>query len=154
MNQTTTADPAVGELRDLLREVLDAITDCHTPRDILDRYPGGGSAVEHQIHEWRVRGGLEDPAPETMTVTVRDRSREAPWGVGVTTPVTRKITISAFCPRCGQRRGEPQGLNQCDDGAWYWVQVWTNPCGHLDMYEDVLSEADAMAIDAAEAHRG
>jgi len=93
-------------------------------------------------------------AAETMTVTVRDRSREAPWGSGPTYPVTRKITISAFCPVCGEHRGEPQGLNQCDDGAYYWVQVWVNPCGHRDMYADVVNEALAMAIDEAEASRG
>lgn len=84
------------------------------------------------------------PAP-TMEVTVRDRSAEAPWGVGLINPVVRTITISAFCPVCGGRRGEPQGLNQCDDGAYYWVQVWTNPCGHTDMYADVVIEAEKLA---------
>lgn len=64
---------------------------------------------------------------ETMTVTVQDRSADAPWGVGLTDPVTRKITISAFCPLDGQRRGEPRGLNSCDNGAYYWVQVWDEP---------------------------
>ena len=78
---------------------------------------------------------------DTMTVTVRDRSAEAPWGVGLTQPVTRKVTISAFCPIDGQRRGEPRGLNQYDDGAHYWVQVWDNPCGHTDMYGAVIKEA-------------
>ena len=80
---------------------------------------------------------------ETMTVTVRDRSSEPPWGVGLIQPVTRQITISAFCPQDGQRRGEPAGLNQCDDGAWYWVQTWRNPCGHSDMYTAVIAEARA-----------
>ncbi len=78
---------------------------------------------------------------DTMTVTIRDRSAEAPWGSGFISPKTRTVTISAFCPRCGGRRGEPRGLNQCDDGAWYWVQVWDNPCGHVDMYADVAVEA-------------
>ena len=91
---------------------------------------------------------------ETMTVTVRDRSAEAPWGVGLTDPVTRKITISAFCPLDGQRRGEPRGPNWCDAGAYYLVQVWDNPCGHTDTYADVINEAAAMAIDEAEAFRG
>lgn len=86
----------------------------------------------------------ETPA-ETMTVTVRDLSAEAPWGVGLTNPVTRKVVISAFCPVDGERRGEPRGLNQCDDGAHYWVQVWANPCGHTDMYDAVIKEAAALA---------
>lgn len=82
---------------------------------------------------------------ETMTVKVRDRASEAPWGTGLTTPVTREVTISAYCqrPGCGQRRGEPRGLNQCDDGAFYWVQAWDNPCGHVDYYRDVIREAAA-----------
>lgn len=79
-------------------------------------------------------------ALDTMTVTVRDRAAEAPWGCGPTSPVTRTVTISAFCP-CGGRRGEPRGLNSCDDGAYFWVQVWDNPCGHVDFYEQVLAEA-------------
>lgn len=83
---------------------------------------------------------------DTMTVTVRDRSAESAWGVGITAPVTRKVTISAYCRTCGRRRGEPRGLHQHDDGVWYWVQVWNNPCGHVDRYEDVLAEAMFMAV--------
>lgn len=82
---------------------------------------------------------------ETMTVTVRDRSAESPWGSGLIQPVTRKVTISAFCPQCGGRRGEPKGLNSVEDGAHYWVQTWANPCGHTDMYSDVIKEARELA---------
>ena len=81
---------------------------------------------------------------ETMTVPVRDRESESPWGSGPTRPKTRTMTISAFCPTCGGRRGEPHGLNQCDDGAYYWVQVWDNPCGHLDRYRAVIAEATGL----------
>lgn len=86
----------------------------------------------------------ETPA-ETITVTIRDHSRERPWGSGLTSPYTRKITISAFCPRCGERRGEPRGRNSCDDGAYYWVEEWGNPCGHIDRYDAVAKEADGLA---------
>lgn len=80
----------------------------------------------------------------TMIVTVRDRASESPWGSGPTNPVTRTVTISAYCPVCGERRGEPYGINSCDDGAFYWVQGWTNPCGHVDTYAAVLTEADRL----------
>ena len=79
-------------------------------------------------------------ATNVMTVTVRDRLSES-WGSGRGAVVTRKVTISAYCPKCGQQRGEPKGMNLCDDGEWYWVQAWVNPCGHVDYYTDVLAEA-------------
>ena len=84
-------------------------------------------------------------ATDVMTVTVRDRNAETPWGVGLIRPVVRTITISAFCPTCGGRRGEPRSIDQCDDGAYYWVQVWSNPCGHVDMYANVVIEAARLA---------
>lgn len=76
-----------------------------------------------------------------MTVLVRDRAAEATWGSGPTNPVVRRVTVSARCPRCGGPRGEARGLNQHDDGAWYSVDVWTNQCGHEDLYRDVVREA-------------
>lgn len=90
---------------------------------------------------------------DTITVTVRDHSREPAWGQGLTRPHVRRVEISARCPRCGGPRGERRGMNQCDDGAFYWVQVWDNPCGHLDRYENVVREADALqaALDRAAA---
>jgi len=80
-----------------------------------------------------------------MTVTVRDRSSEAPWGHGLTSPCVRTVAISATCPKCGGERGEPRNLNQFDDGAYYSVDTWTNPCGHVDYYRDVLAEARELA---------
>lgn len=78
-----------------------------------------------------------------MIVTVRDRSAEPPWGSsGPTRPATRTVEISDHCPTCHGPRGEPQGQNVCDDGVYYWVQKWLNPCGHLDMYHDVIAEAE------------
>ncbi|HYQ62544.1 hypothetical protein [Actinophytocola sp.] len=86
-----------------------------------------------------------------MTVTVRDSEAEARrWGSGRGDPVTRKVTISAICPRCGGPRGEPYGHNFCDDGDWSWVQRWNNPCGHVDYYEDVIREAAARLDTIAE----
>lgn len=87
--------------------------------------------------------------PETMTVRVRDRASEKPWGIGFTDPCVRTITISATCPRCGSERGKPQNLNQAEDGAHYSVDVWTNPCGHIDAYVDVVKEARTLGGEQA-----
>lgn len=80
-----------------------------------------------------------------IRVRVRDRSAEAPWGSGPTSPVIRTVEISATCPRCGGPRGEPRNLNQVDDGAHYSVDVWANPCGHADPYTAVVEEARQLA---------
>lgn len=83
--------------------------------------------------------------PETMTVRVRDRSAESPWGVGRTNPAIRQVTIPATCRVCGGPRGVPRNMNQADDGAYYSVDVWDNPCGHVDFYSEVVKEADEFA---------
>ena len=79
-------------------------------------------------------------ATDTMTVKVRDRRRESNYNYG---PDFKYITIRSICPVCGGPRGEPRWLNFCEDGDWYQVNVWDNPCGHQDMYADVLKEAEA-----------
>lgn len=87
---------------------------------------------------------MTDTAPAdaaTMTVTVRDRDAEPPWGSGRHTVATRQVTISAHCPRCGGKRGQPHGANRSEDGVYYWVQEWANPCGHRDAYTAVIDEA-------------
>jgi hypothetical protein len=71
-------------------------------------------------------------------------------GSGPTNPIVRTVTISAYCPVCGELRGEPRNLNQCDDGAHYSTDIWTNPCGHVDAYADVAKEAKELAA----AHAG
>ena len=117
--------------------------------------PHRGSTGSASVHTGRevvsepLHGTARDPSTlgELITVTVRDRAREAPWGSGLNRPVIRSITISAFCPGCGARRGERRGLNTYDDGENYWVETWkcTARCGHVDLYEAVVKEAVRVA---------
>ena len=82
--------------------------------------------------------------PGTMTVRGRDGAAEsATWGSGSFRPVVRTVTIPASCPTCGGVRGIPSMHRQYEGGEWFLVDVWTNPCGHLDMYDDVIREAAA-----------
>jgi hypothetical protein len=85
-----------------------------------------------------------DAPPDRMTVTVRDRSAEAPWGSGLTNPCVVKVEISARCPVCQGPRGEPSTLRQHEDGVTYWTDTWANPCGHTDPYAAVVTEAKAL----------
>lgn len=73
----------------------------------------------------------------TLTVRVADR-RHSPVGHAT----IRTITIAATCPRCGGPRGEPRPHNFYDDGEWLVTDCWDNPCGHVDMYNAVLAEAE------------
>ena len=85
----------------------------------------------------------------TLRVRVIDRALQRKlWG----TPgyrsildVLRVVEISATCPRCGGSRGEVRTERSCEDGQWYDVSRWENPCGHLDLYADVLREAGRAA---------
>ena len=85
-----------------------------------------------------------------MRVTVNDRAADARnWGHGAPRPVLRTVEIADTCPRCGGPRGGVRGYNGVDDGDHYHVSVWNNPCGHIDYYEAVLAEAEALAAQCA-----
>lgn len=79
-----------------------------------------------------------------MQVTVVNRALQSSlWGNGYRSirQVIETVEISDKCPVCGGPRGEAHLQRYCEDGEWYDVSRWTNPCGHLDKYADVLAEA-------------
>lgn len=80
------------------------------------------------------------PSDERMIVRVADRRRSP---VGHAT--IRTISISIACPQCGNRRGPVTNHNFYDDGEWLSCDRWENPCGHVDMYDAVLAEAERAA---------
>lgn len=51
------------------------------------------------------------------------------------------VEIADTCPVCGGPRGEPRGYNFFEDGETFHVNVWDNPCGHIDSYRDCYFEA-------------
>lgn len=57
----------------------------------------------------------------------------------------KTITIGDYCPICGGKRGEPVNHTFCEDGEWFNVDKWENPCGHIDKYGDCLKEARKIA---------
>lgn len=80
-----------------------------------------------------------------MIVKVIDRAMQAKlWGNGYTSisQVIKTIRISDKCPICGGDRGQPRLHSFVEDGESYSVHKWKNPCGHVDMYEDCIKEAE------------
>lgn len=51
------------------------------------------------------------------------------------------VEIPDQCPKCGGKRGETRPYNFHEDGQWFTVDQWDNPCGHLDKYKDVYFES-------------
>ena len=80
-----------------------------------------------------------------MRVTIVDREAiKRDWGQGFNGVMAHylvTVDIADTCPTCGQPRGEPRLTRQCEDGDWYSVHQWSNPCGHIDLYRKVLTEA-------------
>lgn len=89
-------------------------------------------------------GTPELPADPDNTLTVRVRDTAAEIARCGTLPIVVTIVISASCPICGKRRGEPTNQNLTDNGARYSVQTWDNPCGHIDRPEALVTEAAAL----------
>jgi hypothetical protein len=43
----------------------------------------------------------------------------------------------------------PYNYNFCEDGEWFSVDRWENPCGHLDTYRECWQESRQLAAPAA-----
>ena len=68
----------------------------------------------------------------SRSIVIPDRSG---WGYTGVNPT--RITVPWVCIFCGGERGEPYWHNFCEDGHWYQVHRWDNPCGHVEKYTDV-----------------
>ena len=81
----------------------------------------------------------------SMKVTIPDRAKQRQmWGSpGLNHVPMQTLEVSDKCPRCGGPRGEPFDYRFCEDGDWYTVSKWANPCGHIDHYSDVIQQEGA-----------
>lgn len=52
-----------------------------------------------------------------------------------------RVEIADTCPVCGENRGTPKPYYFCEDGEWFTVDIWDNPCGHIDKYKDCYFES-------------
>ncbi len=52
-----------------------------------------------------------------------------------------RVTLEWVCPVCGGPRGEPRPVISYDGSYHGHCDGWTNPCGHVDLYEDCIQEA-------------
>lgn len=84
------------------------------------------------------------PPPTDAPLMVRVVSRGTQRGYeGVW---IERIAISAFCD-CGARRGTPYEHHFAEDGNYLTCDRWENPCGHIDLYGNLLAARHAI-VDA------
>jgi hypothetical protein len=50
------------------------------------------------------------------------------------------VNIARNCPVCGKPRGKPSPYRFCEDGEWFIVDKWDNPCGHIEKYKNCYFE--------------
>jgi hypothetical protein len=55
--------------------------------------------------------------------------------------------ISDKCPVCGGPRGEAYNGFSYDGSQRLTVTCWKNPCGHIDLYQDVVKEIARAAME-------
>ncbi len=55
------------------------------------------------------------------------------------------VEISDKCLKCGGLRGKPYPYRFCEDGQWFTVDRWDNPCGHIDLYPEMYLESKKIA---------
>ena len=79
-----------------------------------------------------------------MKVTIP--AREQHQGLFIAT-----LEIGDKCPTCGGPRGETHKGFSFDGSRRLTVDVWQNPCGHVDYYWAVREEARALLVAASNA---
>ncbi|WP_030672214.1 hypothetical protein [Streptomyces sp. NRRL B-1347] len=78
-----------------------------------------------------------EPLPKVINVRVPDYGTQVGYeGVAICT-----VEISSTCPRCGEPRGPVRPDPFVHDGQRLVRDQWTNPCGHVDQYSEVIAEA-------------
>jgi len=80
-----------------------------------------------------------------ISVTIMYRNGGDGWQYG-----PRRIQIAANCPACGGPRGPQRDFTFCEDGEWFTVDTWKNPCGHVDDYRDCWHEAKRLRAEQKE----
>lgn len=65
------------------------------------------------------------------TIIVPNRDGQG-WLHGV-----RTINVDWKCHICGEEMGNPKLQQFCEEGEWYSVHMWVNPCGHIAKYKDL-----------------
>jgi hypothetical protein len=60
-------------------------------------------------------------------------------------PTTVGVTIPAACPECGAALGQavPTTVYDCYSGQELAITLMTNPCGHVLLHRDLLTQAAA-----------
>lgn len=56
------------------------------------------------------------------------------------------VKLRWACPICGAPRGEIQNGRSYDGSRVLFCNTWQNPCGHVDKYADVRTEAAANGL--------
>lgn len=86
-----------------------------------------------------------------MIVTVIDRKAMASdWGSGPFAIITRRVEIPDTCPKCGGPRGTAtlRTVQVYEDGEVAHPHIWENPCGHRDLYSDILVDPTTVFLDS------
>jgi hypothetical protein len=61
-----------------------------------------------------------------------------------------EVTLEWSCPVCGGPRGEPHPVRSYDGSRILYCDGWTNPCGHVDKYADVFTEAASNGLNGVQ----
>ena len=83
------------------------------------------------------KDGNVDAPIETVYIPARDE-HDGIHGISV--------KLRWACPICGAPRGEIQNGRSYDGSRVLFCNTWQNPCGHVDKYADVRTEAAANGL--------
>jgi hypothetical protein len=60
------------------------------------------------------------------------------------------VIVKWICPTCGGPRGEVTAAISYDGNKRLSCDGWINPCGHVDLYTDVIKESQNNGLNQQE----
>ena len=114
-------------------------------KEIIGYYLEGGKTELHfrksHVKHITVLDAANNVAPDAPIKTVYIPARAEHDGThGV------YVKLRWVCPKCGAPRGEVKSGRSYDGSRILFCDTWQNPCGHVDKYADVRTEAAANGL--------
>lgn len=137
--------PAVQSLRcsmQILRTAWPKLDDTECMSMVMTIVQASSTALDIALRHQKERGHAKTQSPPKPRRSRRKKIVIVPQVAHHRGKLAAEVTVPWVCPVCNGPRGEPYLTSSIDGKFRLDCHGWSNPCGHLDPYAQVVEEAE------------